>query len=453
MNELIYDRYSINRLIFTFSLPAIASLIIETMTSIVDTSFAGHLGEQSADALTAMGLIAPLLAGFIALQTLYAFSTSIMISTFLGENKTTTLNNYFQTGFLMTVVLSASTSFLIWLFIDPILLFLGAKGAVYSLAYDYLMIILISNIFSSIGYTLTSSIRAFGKPNVEAIIISLSVVSNIVLNALLTFGLQLGITGIALGTLISEIVCAVLSVMYLIKMKRWFPLQPLSLKSNLSIAYQLFKLGLAQTIIQLLAGITAFIVNHQLINIGGNNYVANWNIANKLYMLMLMPIIGITQAIQTIIAFFNGKKEREKQHITVKKTIKFCFIYGIGSMLVVFAFGESILRLFTLDPAIITATLAITKVIFITFPLLGITYTIMTVLQVTGGEMYAVLLGVMRQVITVIPLVILLPLVFEKQSSLGVEPAFTIFFAIPLADLLTLIIAIIIHQKKRRSIQ
>ncbi|MBL3729655.1 MATE family efflux transporter [Lysinibacillus sp. HST-98] len=451
MKDNIYESQSVNKLIMTFSLPAIFSLIIETMTSVVDTSFAGHLGSQSENALTAMGLLSPLLAVFVALQTLFAISTAIMISKYLGRNDMLKLNNYFKSGFIMTLVVSIITSLLVYLFMDPILTMFGAEAEVYTLAQDYLKIIIISNIFSAAGYTLTSTIRAFGNPKAEAVIIVLSVIINIVCNAILTFGFQLGMVGIALGTLISEVVCAFLSVMYLVKNKNWFTSNRFSFKEFVYMSYKMFKIGFAQTTIQLLAGVTAFIVNYQLLTVGGNAHIAMWNIANKMYMLMLIPIIGITQAVQTIIAYFNGKGDEVKKLMVVKKTVQYCFFYGIGITAIVFLAGKYILIIFTGDQAIIESVMSIIKVIFITFPMLGITYTIMTLLQVTESEMKAVIIGITRQVVSVIPLVVVLPYIFEKYDVFSISPSFSIFFAIPLADILTLAIALLFFRKAKKT--
>ncbi|PID06024.1 MULTISPECIES: MATE family efflux transporter [unclassified Sporosarcina] len=449
MKTNVYESQSINRLILTFSIPAIFSLLIEMMTAVVDTSFAGHLGSQSESALTAMGLLSPLMAVFVALQTLFAISTAIMISTYLGRNDKTKLNNYFQSGFIMTIVVSASTSFLVYSFMHSILSMLGAEVEVYELAQDYLRIILISNIFSAVGYTLTSVIRAFGNPKAEAVIIVLSVVINVVGNAILTFGLQLGMVGIALGTLLSEVVCALLAVIYLVKNDNWFTSNPISPKAFIAMSYNMLKIGFAQTTIQLLAGVTAFIVNYQLLTVGGNAHIAMWNIANKMYMLLLMPIIGITQAVQTIIAYFNGKGDEDKKLVVVKKTVQYCFFYGIGITAIVFLVGKYILVLFTGDQAIIDSVMSIIQVIFITFPILGVTYTIMTLLQVTGSEMKAVIIGVTRQVVSVIPLVMILPTIFEKYDIFTISPSFSIFFAIPLADILTLGMALFFFNTAR----
>ncbi|TKI53271.1 MATE family efflux transporter [Lysinibacillus mangiferihumi] len=447
MKSNIFDDYSISKLIATFSLPAILSLILEMMTSVVDTSFAGHIGSQSESALSAMGLLSPLLATFVALQTLFATSTAIMISKDLGSGDQLRLNKYFQSGFVMTCVVSVVTSGTTWILMEPLLTMLGAKGEVWMLAKDYLTIILLSNILSAIGYTLTSVIRAFGYPKAEAIIITIAVAINIVCNAILTFGFQLGVVGIALGTFISELVCAIISIVYLVKHRIWFSTNKISLKEHGWMSFQLFKIGFAQTAIQLLAGVSAFIVNHQLISIGGHSQIAIWNIANKVYMLVLMPIIGITQAVQTILAYFEGKGELLKKNITVKKTMLYSIVYGIGITIVMYMFGNVILHLFTSDKTMLMSTQHVVKVIFLTFPLLGITYTIMTLLQVTGREIHAVLLGLTRQVIVIVPLVLLLPIIFSTENVYNISPAFSIFLSIPLADILTLSIAIFFYRK------
>lgn len=450
MNSTIYEQHSIPRLILTFSLPSIFALIVEMMTAVVDTAFAGHL-DQSEAALSAMGLLSPLLAAFVALQTLFAVSTAVMISRYMGRNDAMSLNRYFQNGILMTFVISLGSSMLIFLFLEPVLAFSGIQGDPAVLARDYLHIILISNIFSAFGYTLTSSVRAFGHPKMEAFIVTLSVVINIAANAALTFGLQLGMTGIALGTLVSEIVCALLAVWFLVRKGYWFHVTAVSFKDTATMSFQMLKIGVAQTVIQLLAGMTAYIVNRQLVTIGGNGHVAVWNISNKLYMLALMPIIGITQAVQTIVAFFDGREDDGRKRQTVNYTVWYCLVYGTVVTAAVYLFGKSVLRLFTPDATLIASAFSISKVIFITFPLLGITYTVMMLLQVTEREFQAVLLGMTRQIITIIPLVLLLPVLFSTFPIAGIEPAFSIFFAMPAADLLTLAVAFFLFRKNLRG--
>ncbi|MEG0306484.1 MAG: MATE family efflux transporter [Clostridium sp.] len=447
MNENIYEEKSVNRLIFTFSIPAILSLVVEILTSVVDTAFAGHLGAQSADALTAMGLISPILAIFTATQTLFAISTAVMIAKYLNDKKA--LNNHFSCGFTMTIFVSIVTSIGFYLFLNPILNKLGAEGQIFYLAKQYLKVQLLSNIFSSIGYTLTSCIRAFGNPKIESVIISVSVVINITFNAIFTFGFSMGLFGIALGTLISEVVCAVISIAWLWKKKLWFKKYEIKISEFTEMVFAMFKIGIAQTLIQILASCTGFIVNNSLMTLGGTLYIAAWNLSQKLYMLALMPIVGITQGVQTIIAYFDGNQEKSKELKTIRLTILYSMIYGIIATVSSFFMGDKILLLFGTTPEIHSIATCVIRVIFITFPFVGILYTVMTLLQVTGREIEAVILGLTRQLILIVPLIILLPMIFSRIST-SITPVFSIFLAIPLADIFSTVVALMLLKINNR---
>ncbi len=447
MNENIYEQKSVKELIFIFSIPAILSLIVETLTSVVDTAFAGHLGTQSTNALTAMGLISPLLSIFTAMQTLFAISTAIMIAKQL--NNEIALNKYFSCGFTMSIFISIVTSFGFYLFLHSILSALGAEGQVLSLAEQYLKVQLFSNIFSAIGYTLTSCIRAFGHPKVEAVIISLSVIVNVFLNSIFTFKFSMGLLGISIGTLLTEMLCAGIAMLWLYSKKLWFKKCSFEYREFIRIVFDMFKIGIAQTVIQLLAGCTGFIVNNSLLSFGGTVYIAAWNVSQKLYILALMPIVGITQGVQTIISYFNGNKQKNKKSKTIKFTIFYCMLYGIVAAASVFFIGDKILFLFGLTSEIHSVATAVIKVIFITFPLVGVLYTIMTFLQVTDREIQAIILGLTRQVFSIVPLILLLPIIFSK-TDMGITPVFSIFLAIPLADIISTAMALVLFKSKRQ---
>lgn len=451
MNQNIYQRYSINRLIAAFSVPAILSLIVEMLTSVVDTAFAGHLGASGTDALTAMGLVSPVIAVFVAFQSLFAVSTAVMISRLLSQKDRTSLDKYFRTGLTMNLYSAAMLSLVTLLLLKPLLSSLGAAGEVYVLAYDYMKIILISNVFSSMGYILTSAIRAFGNPKIEAVIIILSVIINIVFNALFTFGLKLGITGIALGTLVSEIVCALIAAGYLYVRKSLPQSGRVTGKEQWSITGKLVKIGLVQTVVQILGGITAFVVNRQLLVTGGGHMVGSWNVANKMYSLLLMPIIGITQAVQSIIAFFDGNNEAGKVRLTVRRTVVISLGYGVVITAAVLLSGQGMVRAFTSDAGMLQTVERGISVMFVTFPVLGVIYTMISVLQVTGREKQAMVLGLTRQLFTMIPLVFILPMIFSGENWLGITAAQSIYLAVPLADLITLGAALLSAGLSRSS--
>ena len=273
-----------------------------------------------------------------------------------------------------------------------LLSFIGAEGQIAILAGKYLRIQLFSNVFSALGYTLASCIRAVGYPRIEMVF-----------------------TGLAYGTLVSEVFCCFASLLWLLKHRLLWSKWHMSWRNFKTYTFELLKLGIAQTIIQSLAGCTAFFVNQSLLLNTTLNHVAAWNVVQKIYTLFLMPIVGITQGVQTIIAYFDGHQEKNKKKKTLFTTIGYTVMYGVVGVILVFFFGENISSLFASSDQVYQLGNGILRVVFSTFPLMGIFYTVMTLYEVAGHEGKAV------------------------------------FCAVPIADILAMLIALVSENNKENK--
>lgn len=194
----IFEKKSVNQLIAYFSIPAIISLLLESFASMIDTAFAGHLGSISSNALSAMGIIGPILSLLIAAQLIFGVSTGIAIAKEMGENSPQKINNTFKIGLYSTIIFSSIISLIIFIGQDKLLDIIGATGSVRILAKQYLNIAVIFNVFSSVGYTLVNNIRSFGYPKIEIIVVTCATIINIIFNILFTFVFHMGIVGIGL---------------------------------------------------------------------------------------------------------------------------------------------------------------------------------------------------------------------------------------------------------------
>ncbi|MEG2037357.1 MAG: MATE family efflux transporter, partial [Ruthenibacterium sp.] len=148
MKNNIYEHDSLTKLIFIFGIPSILSLMIELLTEIVDTAFAGNLPGMGDSALSAMALISPVLGIFTALQTLFAMSTGVLIAKYL--NDTERRNRSYTAGVVMSAVVAMITSVTCYAALSGILSALGAEGKIFLLAKQYLQIQLLSHVFSSV---------------------------------------------------------------------------------------------------------------------------------------------------------------------------------------------------------------------------------------------------------------------------------------------------------------
>lgn len=448
MSNNVFEKKSINQLIILFSFPTIVSLVLESLTSMIDTIFAGHLGATSSNALSAMGIISPLLLVLIAAQLIFGVSTSLLISKKLGENNKEKVNSTFKVGFYSSFISSSIISLLIFIFQNPLLNILGANGEVLILAKEYLNIAVIFNVFSTVGYMLINNVRVFGYPNIEIIVGILATVVNIVFNIIFTVIFKMGIKGIALATLVSEVIYFGFAMIFLIKKGLWIKKSKLCFNESKEILISLIKIGFVQFLMQALNSVSGFIINKTLIKYGNISYIGAWSICSNFNMVILLPLIGLTQGVQSVIAYFHGSNDKSKENIVKSKTVKYSLIYSITVTLLSYLFSDKILNIFTSDMNLVNLAIPIIRIVISTFPLVGIIYTLITFMQVSGEEDSASKLELMRQIVVLIPLVIILPILFSNFNIINISPEIAVFLAIPMST----IILVMIYWKKVISI-
>lgn len=439
-NSNIYENFSDKKLIFIFSIPSIISLLLESLTSIIDTAFAGHIIGLNSEALEAMGILYPVLTILIATQLLFGVSNSIFISRYLGMGDNDGVNKTFFIGFFANLIFACSISLLLFIFMKPIISFLGAEGIVYNLSLKYMRIALISNIFSSVGYNLVNNLRAFGYPKLEVYIASFSIFINVIFNYYFTFTLNLGISGIALATLISELFYTLAGVYFLYKYKLWFKFKSLDISFIKKIILSMFKIGIVQFGVQLINSLSALVINYRLISLGSSIFVGAFSIVQKIEVAALMPIIGITQGLMSILSYFKGNNNKERMKSIIKKCITYSLLYGITVTLITFIFNNKIVRIFTNNNEIINISSTSLRIVFNSFFILGFIYTFISYLQVTDREKTALFIGVFRQFLILLPLVYILPQIFNNNPNF-------VFISISLSNLLTLIAIFFIYKK------
>lgn len=447
-NNNVFEEKSINKLIILFSFPTIVSLVLESLTSMIDTIFAGHLGAISSSALSAMGIISPILLVLIAAQLIFGVSTSLVISKRIGGDDKEKVNSTFKVGFYSSFISSSIISLIIFLFQNQLLNILGASGEVLNLAKEYLNIAVIFNVFSTVGYMLINNVRVFGYPNIEVIVGVLAAAINMVFNIIFTVIFKMGIKGIALATLVSEVFYFGFSVIFLIKKGLWIKKSKLDFNESIEILISLVKIGFVQFLMQALSSVSGFIINKTLIKYGNISYIGAWSICSNFNMIILLPLIGLTQGVQSVIAYFHGSKEKNKESMIKRKTVKYSLIYSVTVTLVSYLFSDNILNVFTEDVNLVSLAIPIIRIVIATFPFVGIIYTLITFMQVSGEEDNASKLELMRQIVILIPLVIILPILFSRFNIMNISPEIAVFLAIPLST----IILVTIYWKKIMTI-
>ncbi|WP_147633183.1 MATE family efflux transporter [Turicibacter sanguinis] len=447
-HEKLFENKSIQHLIVLFSFPTIFSLVLESFVSMIDTAFAGHLGSMSSIALSAMGLLTPILQILLAAQLIFGVSTSIVVSKRLGEKNQEKVNETFTIGFYGCGVFSIAISLLIFLLQDPLLFVLGASGEVRRYALQYLNLVLIFNIFNSLGYMLVNMIRVFGYPKMEIIIGVISTLSNVFFNVLFTFILGLGFIGIAFATLTSSVIYFSCAVLFLMHKKLWMKKVHLTINPSKEILISIIKIGFVQFLMQALNSVSGFVINRRLIGLGYVSSIGAFAICNNINTVILLPLIGLTQGSQSIIAYFHGRQNHQSERIAKQKIVNYSLIYALVITIVSLLWTRPLLMIFTSDESLIQSAIPILRIMVAGFPFMGIIYTLITFMQVSKEEAKASQLEVVRQIVLLIPLVIVFSVLFSRFNIFNISAEQGMFLAFPLTNM----IIVLFYFKKIKTI-
>lgn len=431
----------ISKLLWNFSLPAITGMVVNALYNVVDSIFVGHgVGETGLAAVTIAFPIMIVLMGF---GMLVGVGAAAVVSLRLGEGKQgeaeKILGNALSLAVILSIVLAAG---FLW-FLEPVLISLGAEVIVLPYAKEFTRIILLGSIFMYIGFGLNSIVRAEGNPKIAMYTILISAGLNIILNPLFIFVFHLGIGGSALATVISQTVSALWVVGHFFSKKSLLKLRLSNLVLRRHIVSSIFKIGMSPFLMQIASSIVTVLFNFSLLKYGGELAVASIGVINRIGMLMLMPIFGLSQGVQPIIGYNYGAGNYERVKKALTLAIYAGTIFSTCGFLIIQVFDEPIIRLFNDNPELIHMGAQGMRIQLSMLPIIGFQIIGANYFQAVGKAGYAIVLSLSRQVIMLIPLILLLP------SLLGLQGA---WLASPVADLVSALLTGLFLRKEIRKL-
>ncbi|QDR81020.1 MATE family efflux transporter [Sporomusa termitida] len=413
----------ISKLLWDFSLPAIVGMVVNALYNIVDSIFVGNgVGDVG---LTAVTIAFPIMLVLMAIGMLIGIGASTLVSIRLGEQKYQEAEFILGNAFTLMVIAVLPTTAGAFLFLDQILVGLGAEANVLPYAREFTRIILLGSIFMHIGFGLNNIIRAEGNPRVAMATMLISAVINTALNPLFIFVFELGIAGSALATVVAQAVSATWVLRYLTSDKSVLKLRWTNLRLDKNIVYEIVKIGLSPFLMQLAASVVTVIYNYSLLRYGGELAVAAIGIINRVAMLILMPILGISQGVQPILGYNYGAKNYTRMLEVIKLGIYAATAVSILGFIVTQLFATPIIRVFNNNPELIAIGSSGLKVFLILLPIIGFQIIGANYFQAVGKAGHAIFLSMSRQVIILIPAILILPHFFGLPG---------IWFAGPVAD-------------------
>ena len=433
----------VNKLLFQYAMPAIIAMTATSLYNIVDSIYIGH--GCGALALGALTVAKPFMDICAAFGSLVGVGASSLLAIYLGEKDYEKANRVLGNVIVLNVLLSALVMAVGLIWLDPILYAFGASVDTITYAHEYMEIILYGNILTHIYFGLNAMLRSAGHPRFSMTATIVAVVVNIILDPLFIFGMEMGVRGAALATVISQGIAVFWQFTKFMNKNELVRFHRGIWRLNKEITFRALAIGMSPFLYNIAHCFVVIIINNQLKNFGGDMAIASYGVINRLTFVFAMMVMGLNQGMQPIAGYNYGAKKYDR----MLESFYLTCLYATGVMGSVFFLGEFcpqiVTRMFTHDPVLVALTIKPMRIICSTMLIIGFQMVTGNLFTSIGKAGKAIFLSLTRQVLYLIPLVLWMPTLFAESID-------GVWWAIPASDTLSAVTAVVILLLSRRSL-
>ncbi len=424
----------IGKLLKMYAVPGIIAQTAASLYNMVDSIYIGHIPGVGSAAISGLAVTFPLMNLSSAMGTLVGVGAMTLISVLLGQKNYETARKVLANVFALNIVIGILFSVVTLSFLDPILRFFGASDNTLPFARDYMVIILLGNVFSHLYFGFNGIIRAAGHPKTAMGLTLFTVISNAILDPILIFGCGMGIRGAAIATIACQMLALAYTIRFFFNHDRLLHFPKPCLQLEWRIAKQSLVIGLGPFLMNAAACLVAMFINQQLGKYGGDMAIGAYGIINRLTMLFLMICMGFNQGLQPIAGYNYGAR----QYRRVKEVAALTAKWEVGVTTACFLMSELIpelaVSLFTNDPEMIAMASKGLRVMNAGIAVVGFGIVTSNLFQCLGMVKQSIFLSLSRQLIILLPLIYTLPLWLQEKG---------VWLSFPISDILSAVIAAI----------
>ena len=430
----------VGKLLMQYAIPGIIAMTASSLYNITDSIFIGH-GVGSI-ALSGLAITFPLMNLAAAFGSLVGMGASTLLSVRLGQRDYDTANNILGNVFVLNLIFGLAYSVVILLFLKPMLYFFGASESTLPYAYDFMQILLCGNVFTHMYFGLNAMLRSSGHPQKAMFATIFTVMINLLLNPLFIFGFGWGIRGSAFATIISQVIILLWQIhifsdknSFIHLKKGIYRLRKNIVKDSLSIGMSPFLMNAASCIIVVL-------INQGLIRNGGDLAVGAYGIVNRTAFLFVMIVMGVNQGMQPIAGYNYGAGLYSRVMEVLKKAIIIATVIMVAGFSIIELFPHAVASVFTTDNELTDLAVTGLRLVFMFYPLVGFQMVTSTFFQSIGKPGKAIFLSITRQVLFLIPCLLILP---------GLWGINGVWLSMPIADIVSVAVSmtLLINQIKK----
>ena len=436
---------NVRSLLLKLAIPAVVAQVINLLYNIVDRIYIGHIPEIGTNALTGVGLCLPILMLVNAFATLAGGGGAPRAAIAMGQGKKedaeNILGNCFSTLIIIAIILTVTLS----LTAEPLLWLFGASENTIPYAMDYMRIYLIGSIFVLIVMGMNPFLTTQGFAKFAMLTTVIGAVINIVLDPIFIFGLNMGVSGAALATIISQCVSAIWVLRFLTGKQTILKLQLKNLKLKASVILPCLALGISGFIMLSTESLLSISFNSSLSKFGGDLAVGSMTIISSVSQLITLPLSGICQGAQPIVSYNFGAGNKERVLSVFKYTLLICASYTTLGWILTMTVPQVFAGIFSSDAALIENAAWCMRIYMAGIFAFGFQISCQQTFVALGQAKTSLLLACLRKLVLLIPLIFILPIFFENK-------VFAVFLAEPVSDIVAAAVTTIIFVTKIKDI-
>lgn len=421
----------VGKLLAQYALPAIIAMTAASLYNIIDRVFIGQVVGPMA--ISGLAITFPFMILAAAFGAAVGVGAATTISVKLGQKDYESAENTLGNTITLNLIIGLAFGGICLLFLDPILRFFGASDTTLPYARDFMQIILAGNMFSHMYFGMNAVLRAASKPRMAMFATIFTVAMNILLDTVFILWWHWGIKGAAFATVISQVLALCWQMKLFANKNELLHLKRGIYKLKANLVRNIISIGISPFLMNACACVIVIFINNQLVKFGGDIAVGAYGIANSIAMIFIMFVIGLNQGMQPIAGYNYGAQQYGRMMRVVKLSIitAICIMLT-GWTLAMFA-PYYCARMFTKDPELIKGSIKAIQIIMMMYPFIGCQMVITNFFQCIGKVKISIFLSLSRQLLFLLPLLVLLP------NFYGING---VWASMPTSDLISVIVAI-----------
>ncbi len=421
-------REKISKLLIKYSVPAIVGMVVNSLYNVVDRIFIGNSPDLGSNGLAGITIGFPIMIILMSMGNLFGVGGATLFSIRLGQGRNKEAKNIMGNAFVMLILSGLLFMLFGQIFLKPVLSVFGASETVLPYSVEYMRIIFFGAVFQVVSMGMNNFIRADGSPNIAMLTMFMGAGINIFLDPLFIFVFKMGMTGAALATILAQFISATWVVSYFLGNKCNNRLELGYMRLKTSIVTRITALGLPGFSISLANSLMNAVLNKSLFIYGGDIAISGMGILNSLRTMLLMPLMGIRQGMQPIISFNYGAKQFDRVKTATGLAIAAGTAIVVLGYTTIRLFPIQLISLFNREPELIEFASYALVTWFMCLPVFGFFVVGSNFFQAVDRPKSAMFLTLTRQLVFLIPALIIFPKYWGMTGLLHSTP-FADFFA------------------------